>query len=72
METENCDRILFTDVHGDIETDVDFPVDFRCAEWKKVDHEGLEKFVGGDVQRGDITEGQLSYEFQMWEKYTAE
>jgi len=72
MDTENCDRILLTDVHGDIETDVDFPVDFRDAGWKKVDHEGLEKFVGGDIQRGDITEGQLSYEFQMWEKSTAE
>jgi dihydrofolate reductase len=70
MDMENCDRILFTDVHGDIETDVDFPVDFRSAGWNKVDHEGLDKFVGGDVQKGDITEGQLSYEFQMWEKHT--
>jgi len=68
MSMENCDRILFTEVNGDIATDVDFPVDFRKSGWNKADHEKLETFVGAEVQKGDITEGLLSYEFQMWER----
>jgi len=68
MSMENCDRILFTEVNGNILTDVDFPVDFRKSGWKKADHEKLETFVGAEVQKGDITEGPLSYEFQMWER----
>ena len=72
MDIVNCDTILFTEVCGDIETDVHFPVDFREGGWKKVDHDALEKFVGGEVQKGDITEGNLSYNFQMWERLNAE
>lgn len=72
MQMANCDRILFTEVNSDIETDVDFPVDFRKAGWKKADHEKLETFVGWEVTKGDITEGLLSYEFQMWERHAAE
>ena len=68
MNMDNCERILFTEVQGDIETDVDFPVQFRKSGWKRVSHEKLGKFVGGEVQEGDITEGSLSYEFQMWER----
>ena len=69
MGTESCDRILFTEVNGDVETDVDFPVDFRKdGSWKRVDQEGLSKFVGEEVTKGEITEGALSYEFQLWER----
>jgi dihydrofolate reductase len=68
MNMENCERILFTEVQGDVETDVDFPVDFRKRGWKQVSHERLEKFIGVEVQKGDITEGGFTYEFQMWER----
>lgn len=68
INMENCERILFTEVTGDIETDVDFPVDFRKSGWRRISHEELEKFVGCEVQKGHITEGRLSYEFQMWER----
>jgi len=69
MGTESCDRILFTEVNGDVETDVDFPVDFRKdGSWKRVDQEGLNKFVGEEVTKGEIIEGALSYEFQLWER----
>ena len=68
MTMKNCERILFTEVQGDVGTDVDFPVEFRKSGWKRVSHDGLEKFVGGEVQKGDISEGSLSYEFQMWER----
>ena len=72
MDMADCDRILFTEIHGDIETDVDIPVDFRRQGWKKSDHEQLEHFVGGVVQKGDIQEGNLSYEFQMWQRDNAQ
>lgn len=69
MNMESCDRILFTEVKADVETDVDFPVDFReDQKWKRKSHESLVDFVGGDVLKGDIVEGDLSYEFQLWEK----
>jgi dihydrofolate reductase len=66
MGMENCKRILFTEVHGDVETDVNFPTEFRKEGWRRVNHDELEKFIGGEVQAGNITEGSLSYEFQMW------
>ena len=68
MTMDNCERILFTEVQGDVETDVDFPIEFRKGGWKQVSHERLEKFIGGEVQKGAITEGNLTYEFQMWER----
>lgn len=69
MEMPSCNRILFTEVKAEVETDVDFPVDFRRDQaWIRKTHEELEQFVGGDVHKGDIVEGDLSYEFQLWEK----
>jgi len=68
MTMENCDRILFTDVHGEAETDVEFPVDFRKGGWKQSSYEELQEFVGGEVVKGSIVEGDLSYEFQMWQR----
>ena len=63
-----CERILFTEVKGEVETDVDFPVDFRESGWVRASHEKLEEFVGGGVERGYLVDGDLSYEFQMWER----
>jgi len=63
-----CDRILFTEVKPDVETDVAFPMDFRTSGWRRVRHEALEEFVGQPVPKGEIVEGTLSYEFQLWEK----
>jgi dihydrofolate reductase len=68
VKMENCNRILFTEVHGEVETDVEFPVEFRDDGRKRSSHEALQEFVGGDVVQGSIVEGDLSYEFQMWEK----
>ena len=67
MGLKNCERILFTEVRGKLETDVDFP-EFRKDGWKRASHEKLEAFLGGQVEEGEITEGPLSYEFQLWEK----
>jgi len=70
MMLKQCNRILFTEVCGeDVETDVDFPIDFRrVGGWERVSHEKLEKWVGGEVRKGEINEGNLTYEFQMWER----
>jgi dihydrofolate reductase len=68
MTMESCERILFTEVHSEAETDVDFPVEFRNGGWKRASHEELKEFVGGEVVEGNIVEGDVSYEFQMWEK----
>ena len=68
MAIGSCERILFTEVHGEAETDVYFPVEFRTRGWKRASHEELQDFVGGDVVKGNIEEGDLAYEFQMWEK----
>jgi dihydrofolate reductase len=69
MEMESCERILFTEVNGEVNTDVDFPVDFRKdGKWTRVDQQGLNTFVGEEVAKGDITEWNLTYQFQMWER----
>jgi dihydrofolate reductase len=69
MGLDNCDRVLFTEVKGELETDVDFPVDFRQdGRWTKASHQELEEFVGGEVPNGEVKEGTLAYEFQMWER----
>jgi dihydrofolate reductase len=68
MGLRECGRILFTEVSGTVETDVEFPVDFREGGWVRASQERLEEFVGCEVERGDIVEGTLRYEFQMWER----
>jgi dihydrofolate reductase len=68
MDIGCCERILFTEVMGEVETDVEFPVEFRKEGWKRASHEQLEKFIGNEVEKGDITEGNLQYSFQMWER----
>jgi dihydrofolate reductase len=68
MGLRECERILFTEVSGTVETDVEFPVDFREGGWVRASQERLEEFVGCEVERGDIVEGKLRYEFQMWER----
>jgi hypothetical protein len=60
MKMENGDRILFTEVHGEVEIDVEFPVEFRNGGWKRSSPEASGQFVGGDVVQGSIVEGDLS------------
>jgi dihydrofolate reductase len=68
MGLKECDRVLFTEVKGEVETVVEFPVVFREGGWRRVRQDELEEFVGGEVERGDIVEKGLKYEFQMWER----
>jgi dihydrofolate reductase len=67
MGLKNCDKILLTEVRGDVETDVAFP-EFRQSGWSRAQHEKLEELVGDQVPEGEIIEGGLAYEFQLWER----
>lgn len=49
------------------EADVKFP-ELRDNEWRRCTHEDFEKYVGFEVQEGDIEENGVIYEFQMYER----
>lgn len=49
------------------EADVKFP-ELRDNEWRRCAHEDFEKYVGFEVQKGDIEENGIIYEFQMYER----
>lgn len=49
------------------EADVKF-TDFDDKEWRRCTHEDFEAYVGFEVQRGDIEENGVVYEFHMYER----
>lgn len=49
------------------EADVKF-TDFNDKEWRRCTHEDFEAHVGFEVQRGNIEENGVVYEFQMYER----
>ncbi|TIA95195.1 hypothetical protein E3P92_03808 [Wallemia ichthyophaga] len=49
------------------QADVKFS-DFSDQEWRRCTHEDFEAYVGFEVQRGDIEENGVVYEFQMYER----
>ncbi|KAK1975538.1 dihydrofolate reductase [Colletotrichum cereale] len=73
LRAPEANRVLLTKVLAEFECDAFFPLTLsdegEAAEgWKKVEKQGLDAWVGEEVEGGEIEENGTRYEFQMWEK----
>jgi dihydrofolate reductase len=65
-----AERVLFTKVRTEYECDVHFPVDLEGGEggWKRKSVGELGEWVGEDLGTGVEKEGDVEYEFCMFER----
>ncbi|KAF2434437.1 hypothetical protein EJ08DRAFT_675933 [Tothia fuscella] len=74
LEMEETERVLLTKVQGDHwGCDTFFPVQLDGEEggkarWKKNNHQELDKWVGEDVPAELVREGDVQFEYCMYEK----
>lgn len=69
LEMEESRNVLVTRVGGEWECDVHFPVDLDKARgWTRVKNEKFEEWVGEEVLKGVVKEGDVEFEFRMYEK----
>ena len=66
MEHPGKKNVLLTRIENEFEVDTFFPWD--RTGWKKVDGEALDKFTGEEVPKGMQTEGNVKFEYELWEK----
>lgn len=64
---EEVRRVLLTRVQGEWECDAFFP-DLEAEGWGRKGREELEAFVGEEVREGGEVEGEVGFEFQLWER----
>ncbi|KAI9760963.1 MAG: hypothetical protein M4579_001339 [Chaenotheca gracillima] len=76
LKIQETDRVLLTDVKTDFECDTFFPLDLSVERagtqsehgWDKKSAKDLEAWVGEEGLSGVKEEGQVSFEFCMFEK----
>ncbi|KAL9105184.1 MAG: hypothetical protein Q9187_008776 [Circinaria calcarea] len=76
LQMPECERILLTRIQGEFECDTFFPVTLGEAGrkdefgrgWVKQGKEDLDRWVGEEVLAGVGREGDVEYEFEMWER----
>ncbi|BFZ62581.1 hypothetical protein YB2330_003682 [Saitoella coloradoensis] len=70
MALPESKRILFTAIENEFECDTFFTPDFRKegSGWEKKTQEELEQWVGVEIEKGAVNEGDVKYEYQMWER----
>ncbi|KAF2091091.1 dihydrofolate reductase [Saccharata proteae CBS 121410] len=61
--------VLLTKIWKEYECDTIFPVDLDASEsWVRRDNSQLSEFVGEDVPEGKVTDGDVDFEFCLYEK----
>ena len=69
LQMEECTRVLRTRVAKEFECDVYFPVDLEVDErWGRAGLEKLGEWVEEDVSQLQQEEGEITWEYQMWER----
>ncbi|KAI5779702.1 dihydrofolate reductase-like domain-containing protein [Geopyxis carbonaria] len=70
MENQRTQSILLTRVDTKFDCDVFFPVDVRKEGlgWANVGYDALCSFVGEDVPKGIQREGDVQFEYELWQK----
>ena len=76
MKMEECERVMWTRIRKEYECDTWFPGDSIGVEgqaegkgkWKKSSREDLERWCGEEGTGGLKTEGEVEFEFEMWER----
>ena len=76
MKMEECERVIWTRIRKEFECDTWFPGDSIGVEgqaegigrWKKRNREDLDQWCGEEGTGGLKTEGEVEFEFEMWER----
>ena len=70
LEMGACVRILRTRVEREFECDVFFPVGLGGGDggWKKAGKREFDEWVGEDVPEGLQSQGDVRWEYEMWER----
>ena len=71
VRMEECKRILLTRIRTGFECDTFFPVGLGGrgeGGWVQKGKEALDEWVGEEVPAGVQVEGEVEYEFEMWER----
>ncbi|KAA8908359.1 dihydrofolate reductase-like protein [Sphaerosporella brunnea] len=69
LEHPAAKRVLLTRINTEFEVDTFFPDVLGATEgWRKVGWEGLCKYVGEEVPEGIQKEGEVEYEYELWER----
>jgi dihydrofolate reductase len=66
LEHPAAKTVLLTRIDTQFEVDTYFPQGLEG--WNKVDWEGLCKFAGEEVPKGLQKEGEVQFEYELWEK----
>ncbi len=66
-------RVLLTKIYTDFECDTFFPLDLESEQarkegWLRKSREQLEQFLGGEAGPGRMKEGEVEFEFCMFER----
>ena len=69
LERPETKRVLLTRVYGDWDCDVFFPVDIEHEKgWKRKEQKDLKEWVGEEVPEGKVKEGDVEFEYYMFER----
>jgi len=69
LERPETKSVLLTRVFGEWDCDVFFPVDLDAEKgWKRKGIQEFRKWVGQDVPEGTVKEGDIEFEFRMYER----
>ena len=72
LEMRECRRIVLTRIHTEFECDTFFPVrigeEGGTAGWVKRSQEELSEWAGEDVPEGRVSQGEVEWEYEMWER----
>lgn len=69
LKREDTRNVLMTRVFGEWDCDVFFPVDVaQRAGWNRVDLDGFREWAGEEVPEGVVKEGDVEFEYQMYQK----
>jgi dihydrofolate reductase len=73
LELPQTSRILLTRIDKEFECDTFFPEplsksDVSGSTWRRATHAELEEHVGEDVEQGDVEDGDVCLQFQLYQR----
>lgn len=71
LELQRTNRILLTRISKDYECDTFFPEDLgdsSNSSFQRASHSELREFVGEDIEEGEVADGDVSLNFQLYQR----
>lgn len=71
LELKQTKAILLTRISKEYECDTFFPEelsDSTSSSWQRASHAELREFVGEDIEEGEVADGEVSLNFQLYQR----